>query len=172
MLLNFGHRYVPENCAFGCDAVLRGSAREYDCRFSHLPRHHLRDNTVCDQPSTDPGGLQVNRNWIFTLSISVALLAGCATPQQGSIPVVDAGGPLSSEGTSSTIPNGQSLEQDSGVVVMVPSASSSVPLQTYPAPGSAGAPVLPSSEPLPVGGYAMPVTPVSSSPTGIPAGEA
>jgi hypothetical protein len=118
----------------------------------------------------------VNKNWIFALGLGVALLSGCATPQRGAIPVVDAGGPLSSAGSSdgigasSAIPDGQSLEQDSGVVVMVPGATSSAPIQTYPAsPNSAGTVPL-SSAPLSVGGYGVPSAPLPVSPSGIPAG--
>jgi hypothetical protein len=101
------------------------------------------------------------------------LLGGCASAQRGAIPVVDAGGPLSSGGASSSIPDGPGLEQDSGVVVMVPGASSSAPIQTFPAPSGpavAGQPVMSGSEPLPVGGYGMPVVPASGSVSGIPAG--
>ncbi|MBF7730436.1 tetratricopeptide repeat protein [Pseudomonas sp. N040] len=114
----------------------------------------------------------MNRSWFFVVGISALLAAGCASPQRGSIPVVDAGGPLSAQGDAaagggSSIPDGQSLEQDSGVVVMVPGASSSAPIQSFPAPGSSTSAPL-SSEPLPVGGYAMPAAPVPAAPTGIP----
>ncbi len=119
----------------------------------------------------------MNKSWFSVLSMSAVLLAGCATPQRGAIPVVDASAPLSSQegvgiGGASSIPDGQSLEQDSGVVVMVPGAASSAPIQSYPAPtGTAGGsmPIMP-GEPLPVGGYGMPAAPVSGSPSGIPAG--
>ena len=115
----------------------------------------------------------MNKNRICALSVCVVLLGGCASAQHGAIPVVDAGGPLSSQGASSSIPDGQSLEQDSGVVVMVPGASSSTPIQTFPAPSDSAIsaqPVMTSSEALPVGGYGMPVTPSSGSVTGIPSG--
>jgi len=111
----------------------------------------------------------VNRNWISVLSVCAVMLGGCASAQRGAIPVVDAGVPLSSEGGTSSIPDGQSLEQDSGVVVMVPGGSSSAPIQTYPAPSGPSV-AMPSSEPLPVGGYAMPVLPQPGAPSGIPAG--
>ena len=108
----------------------------------------------------------MNKNLIFSLSICSVLLAGCATAQRGAIPVVDSGGPLSSEGGVSSIPSAPMVEQDSGVVVMVPGASSSAPIQSFPANG----------EPLPVGGYGTPVAPSyesgstagSAAPSGIP----
>lgn len=120
----------------------------------------------------------MSKNWFFALGLGVVLLSGCATPQRGAIPVVDAGGPLSSAGSSaglppsSSIPDGQSLEQDSGVVVMVPGASSSAPIQSYPAAAnSAGLPPAPlTSESLPVGGYSAPSVPLAGSPSGIPSG--
>jgi hypothetical protein len=112
----------------------------------------------------------VNKNLMCALSLCTALLTGCATAQRGAIPVVDSGAPLSSEDTVSSIPSTQGVEQDSGVVVMVPGASSA-PIQSYPANG----------EPLPVGGYGMPSAPVSpvvgpgsgpvyGAPSGIPSG--
>ena len=122
----------------------------------------------------------MSKNWFFAVGLGVALLSGCATPQRGAIPVVDAGGPLSSADSSagmaasSSIPDGQSLEQDSGVVVMVPGATSSAPIQSFPAAAnSAGLPVSSApliSEPLPVGGYGVPSAPLSGAPSGIPAG--
>jgi hypothetical protein len=122
----------------------------------------------------------VSKIWFITLGLGVVLLSGCASPQRGAIPVVDAGGPLSSAGSSgamaasSSIPDGQSLEQDSGVVVMVPGGSSSAPIQSFPASSSsAGMPSSPvplSTESLPVGGYGVPSAPPSGYPSGIPAG--
>lgn len=109
----------------------------------------------------------MNTNWICALSVCTLLLTGCATAQRGAIPVVDSGVPLSSEDDASAIPPTQGLEQDSGVVVMVPGDSSSAPIQSFPANG----------EPLPVGGYGMPAAPVSpvvgsgpvyGAPSGIP----
>lgn len=111
----------------------------------------------------------MNRNWISVLSVCAILLGGCASTQRGAIPVVDAGVPLSSQGAASAIPDGQNTQQDSGVVVMVPGSSSSAPIQTFPAPSDSSMP-LSNSEPLPVGGYGLPVVPASGAPTGIPAG--
>lgn len=120
----------------------------------------------------------MSKSWLYALSIGALLLSGCASPQRGAIPVVDAGGPLSAQrdvaglpGTGA-MPEGASLEQDSGVVVMVPGASSSAPMQTFPASSdSAGAGFTGisgsvSSEPLPVGGYGS----TTGSPSGIPVG--
>ncbi|WP_090196002.1 tetratricopeptide repeat protein [Pseudomonas pohangensis] len=115
----------------------------------------------------------MNKNRVCALAVCVVLLGGCASAQRGAIPVVDAGGPLSAGGASSSIPDGQAVEQDSGVVVMVPGGSSSAPIQTFPAPsGSAvtAQPVMSGSEPLPVGGYGMPVVPSSAPVSGIPSG--
>ena len=112
----------------------------------------------------------MNRNWMSVLSVCAVLLGGCASAQRGAIPVVDAGVPLSSERGTSAIPDGQSLEQDSGVVVMVPETAGSAPIQTFPAPSDSSV-TMSNSEPLPVGGYGMPVVPpASGAPSGIPAG--
>jgi hypothetical protein len=80
----------------------------------------------------------VNKGWLIPLALS--LLAGCATPvQRGSIPVVEAGRPVSAGGapmrapaaTPQTPPRTQ--PQDSGVVVMVPQGAAAAPIQTFPA---------------------------------------
>ena len=117
--------------------------------------------------------MTVNASWISALTVVALLLAGCASPQHGAIPVVDAGAPLSAEDSSTgSIPAAPAGEQDSGVVVMVPGAGSSTPIQSFPAP-STSQPVVPaplSSEPLPVGGYAPPAAPLSGAPTGVPSG--
>lgn len=114
----------------------------------------------------------MSRNWIFVLSACAVLLTGCASAQRGAIPVVDSGGPLSEEESGSSIPN-RPLEQDSGVVVMVPGASSSTPIQSFPAPADLSIDVPPgngslNSQPLP--GSSYPMQPMPGAPSGIPSG--
>ncbi|PKM32366.1 MAG: hypothetical protein CVV08_12830 [Gammaproteobacteria bacterium HGW-Gammaproteobacteria-12] len=67
--------------------------------------------------------------------LATAVLSGCSTVPQGSIPVIDAGSPLSSGGSGPATGPGlaaapQRIEEDSGVVVMVPQGAVSTPLQT------------------------------------------
>ncbi|MDH4580442.1 tetratricopeptide repeat protein [Pseudomonas sp. BN415] len=77
----------------------------------------------------------MSKAWIPALA-AAALLAGCATPQRGAIPVVDSGAPLSEleQGTSNRGGYNQapaaprSVPEDSGVVVMVPGAASGAPI--------------------------------------------
>ncbi|QEY64884.1 tetratricopeptide repeat protein [Metapseudomonas lalkuanensis] len=77
----------------------------------------------------------MSKAWIPALA-AAALLAGCATPQRGAIPVVDSGAPLSeleqggsNRGGHSPAPAApRSIPEDSGVVVMVPGASSGAPI--------------------------------------------
>ncbi|MDH4567277.1 tetratricopeptide repeat protein [Pseudomonas sp. BN414] len=77
----------------------------------------------------------MSKAWIPALA-AAALLAGCSTPQRGAIPVVDSGAPLSEleQGTSNRGGYKQapaaprSIPEDSGVVVMVPGASSGAPI--------------------------------------------
>ncbi|MBT8769469.1 tetratricopeptide repeat protein [Metapseudomonas boanensis] len=84
----------------------------------------------------------MSKAWIPALA-AMALLAGCATPQRGAIPVVDSGAPLSElehgaagGGRYNPAPTAsQSVPQDSGVVVMVPGASGGV-AQGVPAPSA------------------------------------
>ncbi|WP_271409196.1 tetratricopeptide repeat protein [Pseudomonas sp. Q1-7] len=84
----------------------------------------------------------MSKAWIPALA-AAALLAGCATPQRGAIPVVDSGAPLSEleQGTSNQGGYSQppaaprSIPEDSGVVVMVPGASSGAPIAA-PAPSA------------------------------------
>ena len=76
----------------------------------------------------------MNKKWLATM-LATAVLSGCSTVPQGSIPVIDAGSPLSSGGSGpSTSPapaaTPQRIEEDSGVVVMVPQGAVSTPLQT------------------------------------------
>lgn len=118
--------------------------------------------------------------WMAVVAVS-AVLTGCASVPQGSIPVVDSSGRLLDDeqgggyavSSAPSAPQAQSLPQDTGVVVMVPGGTSSAPLQTFP-DGSSATPS--TFEPGPLssaplagvsGGYQPPsVTP--SAPTGIP----
>ncbi|VXD02291.1 conserved exported hypothetical protein [Pseudomonas sp. 8Z] len=117
----------------------------------------------------------MNKKWLVALLTTTAL-AGCSTVPRGSIPVVDAGTPLSAgsiAGASAPTPAAaqrQQVEEDSGVVVMVPQGAVSSPLQTGPqaAPSSGG---LTFDEP-PVssgqGGFSS--SPAPGAPSGIPSG--
>jgi hypothetical protein len=103
------------------------------------------------------------------------LLGGCASPQSGVIPVVDSGtqhhestgaAGVSAAAGISAAPSAQ----DAGVVVMVPGAVSSAPIQSFPAPMAempAAAPL--SNEPLHVSSY-QPAAAVTAPvmPSGIP----
>lgn len=119
----------------------------------------------------------MNKKWLATM-LATAVLGGCSTVPQGSIPVIDAGSPLSSGGSGATTTPGpaaapQRIEEDSGVVVMVPQGAVSTPLQTAPQPitSSGGLTFDPpvSSQPSapPQGGYSVPAP---SMPSGIPSG--
>ena len=84
----------------------------------------------------------MNKLYVPLLAASLTL-AGCATPQRGSVPVVDAGAPLSAGGSAVREPQPssvQSLPQDSGVVVMVPQGGTPAPIQAGAAP--LGAPAI------------------------------
>ncbi|MDA8483745.1 tetratricopeptide repeat protein [Pseudomonas resinovorans] len=84
----------------------------------------------------------MSKAWIPALA-AAALLAGCATPQRGAIPVVDSGAPLSELEQGSSNRGGynpapaapRSMPEDSGVVVMVPGANSGAPVAA-PAPSA------------------------------------
>lgn len=115
----------------------------------------------------------MNKKWLATM-LATAVLSGCSTVPQGSIPVIDAGAPLSSGsvGGASRAPQAappQRVEEDSGVVVMVPQGAVSAPLQTGPqaAPSSSGLifdqPVIGGDQ----GGFSAPAP---STPSGIPSG--
>jgi len=89
----------------------------------------------------------VNKWWIPALT-ALALLNGCASVQQGSIPVVDSGSKVSNSERASASRNGtyrtntvqtqqpQAVPQDSGVVVMVPGAGGNGGGQSFSAPAS------------------------------------
>lgn len=91
---------------------------------------------------------------VWPVLIAGILLAGCAAPQRGAIPVVDSGGPVSNgelyrQGNNRPVPVQRqapvaAAPADSGVTVMVPKGDSA-PLQTYAPPASA--PLITSSNP-------------------------
>jgi hypothetical protein len=127
----------------------------------------------------------VNKWWIPAVS-ALALLNGCASVPQGSIPVVDSGVRVSNservsaqrttrnypQATAPRAAQTQAIPQDSGVVVMVPGggAAVSTPIQTQPiTPG----PITPgpAAAPISTGSYAPTTTytaPAPITPSGIP----
>ncbi|WP_277372754.1 tetratricopeptide repeat protein [Pseudomonas sp. AA-38] len=115
----------------------------------------------------------MNKKWLVALL--TAALGGCSSVPQGSIPVVDAGTPLSAgriAGASAPTPaqaQTQQIEEDSGVVVMVPQGAVSTPLQTGPqaAPSSGG---LTFDEPPISAPQGNVYSPAPSAPSGIPSG--
>ncbi|MFZ6050212.1 tetratricopeptide repeat protein [Pseudomonas sp. CR3202] len=140
----------------------------------------------------------MSKAWIPALA-AVTLLAGCASPQRGAIPVVDSGAPLSelehggaSGGGYNRAPAApRSVPEDSGVVVMVPGASSgsavAAPAPSAPISGSItsgaitpgpitnGPAAAPSAPAYGAPGYSVPnysapnySAPTPSTPSGIP----
>ncbi|WAJ36597.1 hypothetical protein OU800_18590 [Pseudomonas sp. GOM7] len=115
----------------------------------------------------------MNKKWLVALL--TAALGGCSSVPQGSIPVVDAGTPLSAgriAGASAPTPaqaQTQQIEEDSGVVVMVPQGAVSTPLQTgsQAAPSSGG---LTFDEPPISAPQGNVYSPAPSAPSGIPSG--
>lgn len=115
----------------------------------------------------------MSKKWLVALLI--AALGGCSSVPQGSIPVVDAGTPLSAgqiAGASAPSPGSaqtQQIPEDSGVVVMVPQGAVSTPLQTGPqaAPSSGG---LTFDEPPLSAPQGSVYSPAPSMPSGIPSG--
>ena len=127
----------------------------------------------------------MNKWWIPAVS-ALALLNGCASVPQGSIPVVDSGVPvsnnerISAQRTAGSYPQvtaprttqAQAIPQDSGVVVMIPGggAAVSTPISSEPftpgpiIPGPAAAPISTGSY-TPNAAYSAPA-PVT--PSGIP----
>ncbi|GAC1035250.1 hypothetical protein thsps117_00070 [Pseudomonas sp. No.117] len=126
--------------------------------------------------------------------IAGVLLAGCAAPQRGAIPVVDSGGPVSNgelyrQGNNRPLPvqrqapvaAAPATPADSGVTVMVPGGSSA-PLETFAAPAASAPLITSSSTSAPAAqaplqsSYSQPVYPpasqggaaASTAPTGIP----
>ncbi|WP_417707060.1 tetratricopeptide repeat protein [Pseudomonas sp.] len=110
--------------------------------------------------------------------LATAVLSGCSTVPQGSIPVIDAGSPLSSGGSGSATGPGpaaapQPVEEDSGVVVMVPQGAVSTPLQTdsQPITSSGGLTFEPPvSSPPSTSSQGNFGSSVPSMPSGIPSG--
>lgn len=117
----------------------------------------------------------MNKKWLVALLATTAL-AGCSTVPRGSIPVVDAGTPLSAgsiAGSSAPTPAAaqpRQIEEDSGVVVMVPQGAVSSPLQTGPqaAPSSVGLTF--DEPPVSSGQGSFSASPAPSAPSGIPSG--
>ena len=127
----------------------------------------------------------MNKWWIPAVS-ALALLNGCASVPQGSIPVVDSGVRVSNservsaqrttrnypQATAPRAAQTQAIPQDSGVVVMVPGggAAVSTPIQTQPitpepiTPGPAAAPISTGSD-APTTTY---TAPAPITPSGIP----
>lgn len=117
----------------------------------------------------------MNKKWLVALLTTTAL-AGCSAVPRGSIPVVDAGTPLSAgsiAGSSAPTPaaaQSRQIEEDSGVVVMVPQGAVSSPLQTGPqaAPSSGGLTF--DEPPVSSGQGSFSSSPAPSAPSGIPSG--
>jgi len=128
----------------------------------------------------------VNKLWIAAVS-ALALLNGCASVPQGSIPVVDSGVPvsnnerISAQRTAGNYPQAaaapratqaRTITEDSGVVVMIPGggATVSTPISTQPfTPG----PITlgPAAAPISTGSYTPGNTysaPSPITPSGIP----
>lgn len=135
----------------------------------------------------------MNKWWIPAVT-ALTVLSGCASVQQGSIPVVDSGSKVSNSErvtasrnnngyrgntAQATGPQAQAIPADSGVTVMIPAGGSGI--QTYSAP-VAQAPFSVDSAPIDTSGayqaqissaptntasYSLP-----SAPTGIPSGNA
>jgi len=117
--------------------------------------------------------------WSFPAVTALALLGGCASVPQGSIPVVDSGARVSNNErvsanrqTTYRTPAAQSqaVPQDSGVVVMVPGANGSssyaAPSSTPITPGNySSAPMAPaaSNAPITPGAYNAPIAPGPAS---------
>ncbi len=127
----------------------------------------------------------MNKLWIAAVS-ALALLNGCSSVPQGSIPVVDSGVPvsnnerISAQRTAGSYPQAaapraaqaRTITEDSGVVVMIPggAASVSTPISTQPftpgpiTPGPAAAPISTGSY-TPGSTYSAPA---AITPSGIP----
>ncbi|WP_426153584.1 hypothetical protein [Pseudomonas sp. DC3000-4b1] len=129
------------------------------------------------------------KKWWFPMMAAAAMLHGCASVPQGSIPVVEQGSAVSNSERVSANRNGayrapvarapvQAVPEDSGVTVMVPTASA--PIQASAAPISTS-PITPG--PVTDGpGYSAPTPPSAATgslysspsrapaPSGIPSG--
>ena len=111
------------------------------------------------------------RNAWFAVAAAAAVLSGCATPQQGAIPVADQGTSVSNQervGYSgakqpayNNAPRAAQSSGDSGVTVMVPQDAGAAPIQTFPA--QSGAAPLSTSPIIPGPQYGAPTSPSPSS---------
>ncbi|WP_296259524.1 MULTISPECIES: tetratricopeptide repeat protein [unclassified Pseudomonas] len=138
----------------------------------------------------------MNKWWIPALT-ALALLNGCATQTRSAIPVVDAGSRISngervtatrnsaSRATAQAPAQARSIQEDSGVTVMVPGGAnaSAAPISTFVPPTTAPISTAPidtsavnpaPANTAPANGYTPPAaasntyTMPSSAPTGIP----
>ena len=127
----------------------------------------------------------MNKWWVPAVT-ALALLTGCASVPQGSIPVVDAGVPVSNnervsaqrtagnypQATAPRTAQAQAIPQDSGVVVMIPGGAAAVSTPISAEPFTPG-PITPSPAPAPIstGSYtpgAAYSAPTPVTPSGIP----
>lgn len=127
----------------------------------------------------------MNKWWIPAVS-ALALLNGCASVPQGSIPVVDSGVPVSNnervsaqrtagnypQATAPRAAQTQSITEDSGVVVMIPGGGAAVSTPISSEPFTPG-PITPgpAAAPISTGGYTPSSTyraPAPVTPSGIP----
>lgn len=110
----------------------------------------------------------MNRQCVWVLA-GLALLQGCATGHRGSVPVVDAGAPVSERGVGRPAPGPVAavprapvaVPNDAGVVVMVPQETRA-PIQALPLPSQS--PVTASPGTASGGAWA----PVPPAPSGVP----
>lgn len=118
------------------------------------------------------------RNSWFAVAAATAMLSGCTTPQQGAIPVQDAGSTVSNQEqvgysgarqpTYNNAPRNAPQAAAPGVTVMVPKDAGAAPIQTFPAQSGAA----PLSTPSPItpgpqyGAPASQATPSSVTATG------
>ncbi|WP_044874111.1 tetratricopeptide repeat protein [Pseudomonas sp. LFM046] len=117
----------------------------------------------------------MSKAWIPALA-AVTLLAGCASPQRGAIPVVDSGAALSeleqgapNRGGYNQAPAApRSTPEDSGVVVMVPGASTgsavAAPAPSAPISGSITSGAI-TPGPITTGPAAAPSAPTYGAPS-------
>lgn len=113
--------------------------------------------------------------WLIPVVTASLVLAGCSSVPRGSIPVVENGSAVAGAqsgtagGYSAQTTQPQALPEDSGVVVMVPGAGSSTPIQSFPAGNAPQGGAITSqpwsaTPPATQGGYVAP------APSGIPSG--
>jgi len=120
------------------------------------------------------------KNAWFAVAAAAAVLSGCASPQQGAIPVRDSGTSVSNQervgysnanrpANANTAPSAASQPAgDSGVTVMVPQDAGMAPIQTFPAQtGAAPISTAPITPGVQSGG--VPAAPAASAPSNISA---